>query len=190
MGTVSQHCSQLWSPHLVSDWNKLEALQRRFTSRIHGYEDSDYWSRLKNLKQYSLQRRAERYKIIYSWKIIEKLAPNLTTNRIETKYSERRGRYCNIPKLNKSHKCSAKMNTIRENSFSVQGPKLFNCLPKEIRNISGVSVETFKRHLDKLLTRVPDQPGVPGYAGSRAAATNSISDQIVNIGVGIIDAGL
>ena len=184
------YCSQLWTPHLVTEWNKLESIQRRFTSRISGYESLDYWSRLRKLKQFSLQRRAERYKILYCWKIIEKLAPNLATNKIEIKLNQRRGRYCIIPKLNKSHKCSAKINTIRENSFSVQGPKLFNCLPMEIRNISGVSVDTFKHHLDKLLTRVPDQPGVPGYAGSRAAATNSITDQIVNIGVGIIDTGL
>ena len=184
------YCSQLWSPHLVSDWNKLEAIQRRFTSRISDTQEFNYWSRLKVLKQYSIQRRMERYKILYCWKILENLAPNLTTNTIEEKFSERRGRFCVIPKLNNHQVCSAKINTIRENSFSVQGPQLFNCLPKEIRNITGVGVETFKYHLDKLLTRVPDQPGVPGYAGSRAAATNSITDQIINIGVGRTAAGL
>ena len=119
---------------------------------------------------------------------MEKLAPNLPTNPIQVKYSERRGRSCVIPKLNRL--CSAKTNTIRENSFSIQGPKLFNCLPMKIRNVTGVSVETFKPHLDKLLTNIPDQPGVPGYAGSRAAATNSITDQIRYSGVGRIAAGL
>ena len=184
------YCSQLWSPHLVGDWNKLEAIQRRFTSKISDLRDIDYWSRLKLLKQFSLQRRAERYKILYCWKIMESLAPNLSTNAIQVKYSERRGRSCVLPKLQNSHLCSAKINTIRENSFSVQGPKLFNCLPKKIRNITGVRVETFKHHLDKLLTNIPDQPGVPGYAGSRAAATNSITDQIQISGVGRIAAGL
>ena len=184
------YCSQLWSPHRVGDWNKLEAIQRRFTSKIIDLQDLDYWSRLKVLRQYSLQRRAERYKILYCWKIMERLAPNLSTNPIEVRYSERRGRSCVIPKLINSQLCSAQINTIRENSFSIQGPRLFNCLPKKIRNITSVSVDTFKYHLDKLLTNIPDQPGVPGYAGSRAAVTNSIIDQICISGVGRIAAGL
>ena len=184
------YCSQLWSPHLVGDWNKLEAIQRRFTSKIDNIRHLDYWERLKVLKQYSLQRRAERYKILYCWKIMEELAPNLSTNPIQSKYSERRGRYSVIPKLNNNQQCSAKINTLRENSFCVQGPALFNCLPKRIRNITGVNVETFKHHLDKLLTTIPDQPGVPGYAGSRAAASNRITDQIRYIGVGRDAAGL
>jgi hypothetical protein len=115
-------------------------------------KDLDYWSRLNKPGQYSLERRAERYKII-------------------------------------KRLCSAKIGTIRENSFCVQGPKLFNCLPKEIRNLTDVRVATFKHHLDKLLTTIPDQPGVPGYAGSRAAATNSITDQL-NIGGGTYGADL
>ena len=111
---------------------------------------------------------------------MEGLAPNLNSNKIVTITSERRGRYCLIPRLTK--KCSAKVNTIRENSFSIHGPKLFNILPKHIRNISGVCVATFKYHLDKLITAIPDQPSVPGYAGQRAAATNSLIHQISNSG--------
>ena len=36
--------------------------------------------------------------------------------------------------------------------------KIFNALPKNLRNISGVNVETFKKHLDKFLILVPDEP--------------------------------
>ena len=178
------YCSQLWAPHENQDWNVLEAIQRRFTHKISEVSDLDYWSRLQALRLYSLQRRAERYQIIYSWKIMEGLAPNLRKNELQTRRSDRRGRYCVVPKLIQSNKCSAKAKTIRENSFSVQGPKLFNALPREIRDISNVSVDTFKSHLDKLLSRIPDQPGIPGYAGQRAAATNSIIDQIPNLGGG------
>ena len=180
------YCSQLWAPHLNKDWNELESIQRRFTNIIDEVSDLDYWSRLKALRLYSLERRAERYKIIYTWKIIENLAPNMTSNKIETRISERRGRYCVVPNLPNTNICSAKVKTIRENSFSVQGPKLFNCLPKSIRDLSGVSVDSFKQHLDKLLTHIPDRPGVPGYAGRRAATTNSLSDQILMIGGGTI----
>ena len=172
------YCSQLWSPHQTNELNKLEAIQRRFTNQITSMKELDYWSRLAKLRLYSLERRAERYKIIYTWKIIEGLAPNLSTNKIQTKLSDRRGRLCILPKPAKQHICSAKINTIRENSFCVQGPKLFNALPREIRNITEVQVDTFKHHLDKLLTTIPDQPGIPGYAGYRAAATNSLLQQI------------
>ena len=183
------YCSQIWSPHQSKDWNRLESIQRRFTSKISEVSHLDYWSRLRRLKQYSLERRAERYKIIYTWKILESLAPNPSTNKLVTKYSERRGRSCVLPRLARQQTCSAKINTIRENSFCFQGPKLFNCLPKSIRNITNVTVDTFKHHLDKLLSTVPDQPGVPGYVGSRAAASNSILDQMSN-GGGICDADL
>ena len=183
------YCSQLYAPHQNNEWNQLEAIQRRFTNKISEVKDCDYWTRLQKLRLYSLERRAERYKAIYTWKILEKLAPNLSINKIEEKekLSDRRGRYCVVPKL--YHSCSARTNTIRENSFGVQGPRIFNALPREIRNITGVRVETFKYHLDKLLATIPDQPGVPGYAGSRAAATNSIPDQLIS-GGRIYDANL
>ena len=110
-------------------------------------------------------------------------APNLTANKVTTKFSERRGRYCIVPTL-KTKDCSAKTSTIRENSFAIHAPSLFNALPKEVRNITGVSVETFKLHLDRCLTNIPDQPSVPGYSGQRAAASNSIIHQIKHIGGG------
>ena len=113
---------------------------------------------------------------------MEKLAPNLAANRINTKISERRGRYCLIPKIAKH--CSARVKTLREHSFSIHAPKLFNSMPKHIRDISDVSVDTFKYHLDKLLATIPDEPSVPGYAKQRAANTNSLLDQISNIGGG------
>ena len=177
------YCSQLWSPHYNKDWIVLEAIQRRFTYQISEIKHLDYWSRLKHLRQYSIERRAERYQIIYVWKIMEGLAPNLETNRIETKYSDRRGRYCIIPQL-RSRECSAKLNTLRENSFGIRAPKLFNILPKHLRDITGVSANTFKHHLDKLLCTIPDQPTVSGYAGQRSADTNSITHQLLNIGGG------
>ena len=57
-----------------------------------------------------------------------------------------------MPNIKKQ--CSAKINTIRENSFSIHSAKLFNALPKRVRNITDVGVETFKHHLDKLLSQI------------------------------------
>ena len=171
------YCSQLYSPTLIQDWCKLEGIQRTFTSRISEVKHLDYWSRLQHLKLYSIQRRHERYAIIYIWKIIQNLAPNLTINPVTTIKSERRGVYCNIPPVRHTG-CSAKVSTIRENSFAIRGPRLFNSLPREIRELTDVSVDTFKRSVDKFLSMIPDMPSVPGYAGRRPAKSNSLLDMI------------
>ena len=71
---------------------------------------------------------------------------------------------------------------MREQSFQCNGPKLFNSLPKEIRNISKVSVEEFKEKLDKYLQKIPDEPNVEGLTPSACdmfttAPSNSVVDQ-------------
>ena len=49
------------------------------------------------------------------------------------------------------------------NSPARQTERLFNCMPKELREITGVTVDTFKKHLDKWLREeVPDQPKCEG----------------------------
>ena len=87
--------SQLWSPHLVKNIDQLEKNQRSFTKHITGMQSLEYSERLASLKLYSLQRRRERYCIIYVWKIIEGLVPNFS-KPIVCSYSERRGRSCII----------------------------------------------------------------------------------------------
>ena len=62
-----------------------------------------------------------------------------------------------------------------DQSFSVRGPRLFNCLPVNIRN-ADVSYDAFKARLDKILGKVPDTPSFPNYR--MPAVTNSLVDQI------------
>ena len=104
---------------------------------------------------YSLERRRERYTIIYTWKILENKVKNVENEPItpKTNSESRNGRTCKIPQLT-SHQGTAL--TLQENTFKIRGPKLFNAMPKEIRNITGVNTDTFKKHLDKWLTKVPD----------------------------------
>ena len=171
------YCSQLWSPFRQAEWKALEGVQRTLTSRISETRDLNYWQRLEQLKLYSVQRRYERYSIIYTYKIIEGLAPNLSANKLQVLFSERRGRMCKVPSLS-GYQCPSAVRNAREASLAVRGPKLFNILPKSIRNVTGVSVNTFKRKLDHFLSQLPDQPTVDGYYGLRACSSNSLVDII------------
>ena len=171
------YCSQLWAPYKQKDWAALEGIQRTYTSYITEVKHLDYWSRLQCLNLYSIQRRMERYIVLYVWKILEGMAPNTTVHPITSQYNQRRGRTCIIPRL-PHHTCPSKIRNLREASFSVRGPQLFNCLPQAVRNIEGVSLLTFKSHLDKALAMIPDEPSVPGYVGGRRAASNSLLDML------------
>jgi hypothetical protein len=46
----------------------------------------------------------------------------------------------------------------RECSLGVNGERIFNLLPAEIRNIDNHTIDIFKKKLDIFLTDIPDQP--------------------------------
>ena len=125
----------------------------------------------------SLQRRLERYRILYTWKILEGISPNCG---IEVKLEGGRvGRKCNIPKIQtKSQKW---VQTLREQTFQINGPQLFNSLPAYLRNITKCGVDDFKTKLDKYLEKVPDEPSMRGLVPRaytiEARPSNSILDQ-------------
>ena len=153
----------------------LYAVQRSFKTKMSGLADLDYWARLKKLSIYSIERRRERYLIIYTYKIIKGIVPNLSGDKykLRTETSDRRGRSCVIPRLNLQ--ASARVRKLIETSFPINGPNLFNSLPKKIRN-SDASVDAFKASLDNFLKCVPDQPCMPGY--HQTAPSNSIIKQL------------
>ena len=119
-----------------------------------------YHERLKSLGLYCLQRRRERYCIIYIWKIIEGLAPNFS-NPITSTFSERRGRSCVI-----SHVNVGRVGTLSYNSFRWRSIRLFNSLPMHPRSISSYSVLRFKTQHDIFLGSMEDLPCLPGFINS------------------------
>ena len=134
--------SQLWSPFKAKDIRLLESVQRAFTKHIQGMHTYSYADRLSMLKLYSLQRRRDRYTIIYVWKILESIVPNL--NIPITCYSSiRRGRLCETSHVGIGH-----LGTLVYHSFRFRGIRLFNAMPKQIRDLS-CSVSSFKYQLDK-----------------------------------------
>ena len=73
------------------------------------------------------------------------------------------------------------MNLILQTIFTDSQPQcvleIFYLLTKDVRDMQGGTVDTFKTSLDSWLSQVPDQPTVVGR--QRAAATNSLIDQVV-----------
>ena len=112
---------------------------------------------------------------MYDWKILEGITPNC---ELEETTSERRGREVKIDNA----KGSDKIKTIREGSFKIHGNRLFNSLPKHIRNLTKVSNDEFKVSMDQYLQSLHDEPKFPGYVPSacnqvNANPSNSIIDQ-------------
>ena len=163
-----EYCSVLWSPQEVGNIQKLDDIQWTFIRKISSPADKNYWTRLRAFKLYSLQRRRERYQIIYLWKVLEGLVPNVN-NKITSTLHARLGRKCVVPRVP-----NGKLGKIREASLAVHGAKLFNVLLKPLRNMSGVKLDTFKSALDRYLKAIPDEPTLVGYTACRRADTNSI----------------
>ena len=132
----------------------------------------DYWERLDKLGMYSQERRRERYQVIFIWKLSQGLA---TGYSLPFHHSERRGWQVTVPPMATTSEPAVRK--AREASLQVKGARLFNLVPKEVRNLSGVTVDSFKYGLDTWLKSIPDQPTVPGR--QRSALTNSLLDQVV-----------
>ena len=81
-------------------------------------------------------------------------------NQLTSSLSPRRGRFVNIRPYKRS--APAAVRTAREASLSVRGGRLFNLLPRAIRDITTGEVDQFKAELDTWLATVPDQPSIPG----------------------------
>ena len=170
------YCSQLWSPIKTGMIQSIELLQRSFISKIRGLNQLSYWEQLKSLKLYSLERRRERYIIIYVWQILEGLAPNIETTSIQTSSNigDRRGRLCRVPAV--SRRAPRSVQAIRAAFLGVRGAFLFNALPLKLRNMTDCHKDKFKMALDKYLSTVPDEPLIPGYTAQRRCESNSLLD--------------
>ena len=166
-----EYSSPAWSPHLIRDIQKIEAVQRSFTAKISEVQDLDYWQRLQALKLYSLQRRRERFCIIHAWKIKHGLAPNDVA--LEFYDNPRLGNQCRRKPLTSR---IASIRSLRSNFFSHSAPRLYNVIPGYIK--SKPNLDTFKRALDTLLQKLPDCPPTPGYV---APNNNSLPELVPHL---------
>ena len=172
------YCSQLYQPLQSGNLTRIEQLFKTYTKRIPEVRELNYWDRLKKLKMNSQQRRFERYRIIYIWKILEKQVPN---PGVEESFSDSKGRLVKIPPVN--NKSTSRVKTLREATLKVHGGQLFNSLPPNLRNMMKCDLDLFKEKLDNFLSTIPDQPKIgdltPACCNQTTAApSNSLVDQI------------
>ena len=146
--------------------------------KAYGLKHMSYWERLNELKLTSMERRVERYKAIYVYKMLNGLVPNIglcVNDNTPCTRSEISLIPCKIGAK------SAKIKTKQKNSILNCGVRIYNALPIEIRSISDDLI-SFKTELDLFLSKVPDQPAVPGFKpGSHdlyGKSANSIIDWI------------
>ena len=168
-----EYCCPLWNPsgaNSITATKKLEGVQRSFTARIPQLQHLNYWQRLQALNLMSLQRRRERYIILYMWKILTGNAPN---DLKITFYSYRDSIKASVPFVPPT-----RSNTSRfDKSFSVIGPKLWNFLPAEC-TLTLHSLEKFKEKVDAHILQYPDLPPTAGYFSPHS---NSLLDLNLNL---------
>ena len=80
---------------------------------------------------------------------------------------------CQVPKL----MGSSKVQKLRLQSFQMSGPKLWNALPRSVRNLKTNDLEEFKQILDQFLCKVPDEPKCDGL---NPGATNALNGRPSN----------
>ena len=169
---VLDYASPLYvNPEKKTQLKRLENLQRQWTKKIEGMNQMSYWERLKSTKLNSIERRNERFLIIYTWKILEGLVPN---PGIEHTQNQRRGRVLKKPPVSKKN---ADVRNAKENSITVKAVNLFNSLLPELRNVTECSTLAFKNLLDSVLSEIPDTPNTEN---DKAEATDLITGKPSN----------
>ena len=126
----------------------------------------------------SIERRVERFRILYTWKSIMGLVPSLG---FTIYIHHKKGKMIReIP--NKGRVQSVKTKKYR--SQFIQGPILFNSLPRYIRELED-TLDIFTTTLDLFLTLIPDQPVMDGYRTQNkdlfGNETNSVEHWIRNL---------
>ena len=106
------------------------------------------------------------------------MVPNIdgtVGHKIKTRKHPRHGTQCVIQYPIKRNPAQS----LQENTLTVLEPRLYNSLPKYLRDTESVKAEKFKFELDKFLALIPDEPNRPNYV--TASGSNSILDQLIHL---------
>ena len=141
------YCAQVWAPCEGPDLDKVEKLLYNYTKLCPSIRHLSYTERLKAMSLMSVQRRFDRYRVIYVRKCLLGLVPSCGI-KIVHNASHRNGLM--VGSVDKR-----KISNLRANSFVSRGPEIYNSLPKDLRTLEG-SMETFKEKLDSFLELIED----------------------------------
>ena len=109
----------------------------------------------------------------HNYTILENLVPDIDGgNGGIVKLHPRNGRTIFVPSVDTTS--PRQIQKVRDSSLFVHGAKLFNVLPKEIRNCTNCSILEFKAKLDDYISQIPDEPVVPGYSSNHSTNSNSL----------------
>ena len=106
------------------------------------------------------------------------MVPNIDPmmgHKIKTRKHQRHGTQCVIQYPTNRNPAQS----LQETAITVFGTRLYNSLPKYLRNIESVKTEKFKFELNKFLELIPDEPKMPNYV--TASGCNSILDQLTHL---------
>ena len=186
-----EYNSVLWDPANRDLVDLLESVQMNFLKKLECPDlppNSDYWDHLKQYKLYSLQRRRERYAIMYVWKVLHNIYPNpgihMNTTTKDHSMFPNPGISLNAhPRLGMTAHHQQNRNLpqwLKDKSILARCCKLFNAIPHSLRQPTPADEEPsfpkFKKALDEWLIKIPDRPTCPGRMNP--ARSNSILDQI------------
>ena len=115
VGHIEYYC-QLWQPLHLMQLQRIEGLQKAFTKKGPQITQLTYQERLKYLKLNSQQNCLQRYKIIFSWKILENLSPNCGISFYD---NDVRRQKCE----ESAKKARLLVKTLREQTLQVHGVK-------------------------------------------------------------------
>ena len=147
------YCSQVWAQSEGVALDRVEKLQADFTRLVPEIRELRYEQRLKAMRLQSIQRRFDRYRILYIRKSVRGEVPSLGV-QVRDKHNSRDGLKLIVPS-------KKGMSVLRSDSLTVRGPELWNCLPADLREIA-LSKETFKHKLDEFLELIMDEPRIGG----------------------------
>ena len=132
-------------PIECSEIQIIEKVERDFFRKIPALCGLSYWDQMNRMKMLSLQRQLERYRIIYSWKVLANLVPNCGLQEVEASAESRHVLRLMVPDVDRKATTKKQLYQV----FQVHGPKWFNCLPAKIQNLTKVGLDDFKMAVDK-----------------------------------------
>lgn len=143
---ILMYASAAWHPYLAKDINAIEAVQRRFTKRIHGLENMSYAARLEQLHALSLQRQRMYADMVLTYKATHSLLHCQTSDLgLAVLQSNTRGNGSRlVQRRGKSQATSA--------LFCLRAPSTWNKIPESITSSRSIFVfkRSLRRHLHNL----------------------------------------